>query len=204
MKRVLEVFSCLLLLGTAIDTAFAQQQGGIAGSTGLPAQETALFAGSGVCARCHDGLLEDGVDVSPVTLWRATMMGNSAKDPVWRAKVSAEGVALPDLKAAIEAKCLICHSPMLYRQSVYDGLDYSVADLVRSPLYRDGISCTVCHQFQPANFGLYESFSGGFWINDTRTIFGPYPNPMAGPMVNNSNYTPEEAYIASGTGWVIN
>ena len=97
MRRVLGMISCLLLLGTALETAVAQQQGGISARSGLPAQETTLFAGSGVCAFCHEGLLENGVDVSPVTLWRASMMGNSAKDPVWRAKVSAEGVVLPDL-----------------------------------------------------------------------------------------------------------
>lgn len=212
MKRVLGMLACPLLLGTTLGTAVAQQQGGISARSGLPAQETTLFAGSGVCARCHDELLENGVDVSPVTLWRASMMGNSAKDPVWRAKVSAEGVVLPDLQAAIETKCLICHSPMLYRQSQYDGLAYSVADLVGSPLYRDGISCTVCHQIDPtgdpavsdSEWSGKESFSGGFWIADTRRIFGPYANPVASPMVNNSNYMPEEAYLASGTGWVIN
>ncbi|MDF1554356.1 MAG: multiheme c-type cytochrome [Deferrisomatales bacterium] len=199
MKRVLGMLSCLLLLGAALGTAVAQQGGG-PGGTGLPTEETDLFAGSGICARCHEGLLENRVDVSPVTLWRASMMGNSAKDPVWLAKVSAEGAELPDLAAAIEDKCITCHSPMLH----YEVVPASLAALIGYPLYRDGINCTVCHQIQPTNFGLYESFSGGFQIDDTRRIFGPYPNPLAGPMVNDSRYWPREAYQGSGTDWVIN
>jgi len=48
----------------------------------------------------------------------------------------------------------------------------------------------------PHNFGLKDSFSGDFMIwSDTdlpealRNIYGPYPNPFEGPMLNNCNYT---------------
>ncbi|MEN8754196.1 MAG: hypothetical protein AB1Z18_15660, partial [Desulfobacterales bacterium] len=136
-----------------------------------------------------------------VTLWRSTMMANAAKDPLWRAKVSAEGAEFPDLKAAIEEKCIKCHSPVLYKQSVFDGMSYSIANLENDRLARDGDSCTVCHQILPDNFGIKDSFSGDFMIwrdppAALRTIFGPYPNPFAGPMVNNVNYTPVHAYTA--------
>jgi hypothetical protein len=168
----------------------------------LPGKETTLFAGSGICARCHEGLFEDGIDVSPVTLWRSTMMANAAKDPLWRAKVSAEGAEFPDLQAVIEEKCIKCHSPVLYKQSVFDGVPYSMPNLENDRLARDGDTCTVCHQILPDNFGIKDSFSGDFMIwrdppAALRTIFGPYPNPFAGPMVNNVNYTPVFAYPAS-------
>jgi hypothetical protein len=198
MKKSIYGLIILMLLGAVVSLALAQKMNG-PGATTLPGKETTLFAGSGVCARCHEGLLENGIDVSPVTLWRSTMMANAAKDPLWRAKVSAEGTEFPDLKAAIEEKCIKCHSPVLYKQSVFDGLPYSIKNLENDRLARDGDTCTVCHQILPDNFGQKESFSGDFMIwrdppAALRTIFGPYPDPFAGPMVNNANYTPEFAY----------
>ncbi len=198
MKKSIYGLVILMLLAAVVSLALAQNKGGL-GFTSLPINETTLFAGSGVCARCHEKLFEGGIDVSPVTLWRSTMMANAAKDPLWRAKVSAEGTEFPDLKAAIEEKCIKCHSPVLYKQSAFDDLPYSIENLENDPLARDGDTCTGCHQILPDNFGLKESFSGDFMIwrdppAALRTIFGPYPNPFAGPMVNNANYTPEFAY----------
>ena len=139
------------------------------------------------------------------------MMANAAKDPLWRAKVSSEVSEFdwfPGLPAAIEEKCIKCHSPVLYKQSVFDGLTYSIADLENDRLARDGDTCTVCHQILPDNFGIKDSFSGDFmiWRDPSaalRTIFGPYLNPFAGPMVNNVNYTPVEAY-PSTPDYIIN
>ncbi len=200
MKKSIFIVLIIVLLGSVVPVALAQNRIGPAAGN-LPIQETSLFAGSGVCARCHEGLFENNVDVSPVTLWRSTMMANAAKDPLWRAKVSSEVEEFPDLQAAIEEKCIKCHAPVLYKQSVFDGLTYSIADLENDRLARDGDTCTVCHQILPDNFGLKDGFSGDFMIwRDSaplRTIFGPYPNPFAGPMVNNANYTPEFAYPGS-------
>ena len=60
----------------------------------LPVQYNGLFAGSGACVNCH-GYDEDGMasttsggqDVNVVDDWRASIMGNSGKDPYWIAKV---------------------------------------------------------------------------------------------------------------------
>ncbi|MCB0313391.1 MAG: hypothetical protein KDH84_09035, partial [Calditrichaeota bacterium] len=69
----------------------------------LPTQESTIFSGSGNCAVCHAPgtpntaalLGPNGDDISPVTYWRATMMANSAKDPYWQARVTAEVAANP-------------------------------------------------------------------------------------------------------------
>ncbi|MBN2432770.1 MAG: hypothetical protein JXQ27_14945, partial [Acidobacteria bacterium] len=65
-----------------------------ASAADLPTVTSDLFAGSGVCAMCHRSngvaLIENGADVSPVTLWRAGMMAHAARDPLWRAVVAAE------------------------------------------------------------------------------------------------------------------
>jgi hypothetical protein len=204
MKKSIPFLLGFILFGMVLSASYAQNQRG-PGTDNLPVDETTLFAGSGICARCHEGLFENSTDVSPVTLWRSTMMANSAKDPLWRAKVAREGAEFPNLAGAIEEKCIKCHSPVLYKQSVFDdpdGFSYSIADLVGNPLARDGDTCTICHQILPDNFGLKDSFSGDFmiWPGDPdegpalRKIYGPYPEPFENPMINSSNYTPTLAY----------
>ncbi|MFM7815259.1 MAG: hypothetical protein ACKO66_12150, partial [Flavobacteriales bacterium] len=67
----------------------------------LPVGMNDMFMGSGRCAGCH-GIDQDvnnpplanvdaaGNQVSPAENWRASMMANSSKDPMWRAKVAHE------------------------------------------------------------------------------------------------------------------
>ncbi len=121
----------------------------------LPTETSTLFSGSGNCASCHapgapntSALLDSrGRDVSPVTLWRSTMMANSARDPLWRAKVSVETLLTPSLKAYIKDKCTTCHAPMGRTESIANGAAfYSIAEMESDPLAMDGVSCTVCHQ----------------------------------------------------------
>ena len=165
----------------------------------LPTQTSTLFSGSGNCASCHEpggmnpnALVDDqGRDVSPVTLWRSTMMANASRDPFWRAKVSAEVQANPHLKRVIEDKCTTCHAPMGRTEAVFQGRDgYTLEEAKTDPLARDGVSCTVCHQIQDANLGKKESFSGGYTIRNDRVIFGPFQNPVTGPMQMTVNFTP--------------
>ena len=164
----------------------------------LPTGSSTLFSGSGNCALCHssDGQAntESGTDVSPVTQWRSTMMANAARDPLWRAKVSAEVATFPALAEAIESKCTRCHAPLGNAEAEYQGAaGYSIAELVSDPLALDGVSCTLCHQIQPTNLGLSTSYSGHFEIDDSHEIFGPYPDPLVGPMSHMSGYTPVQA-----------
>ncbi|NOZ09045.1 MAG: hypothetical protein GXO91_09280 [FCB group bacterium] len=166
---------------------------------GLPTETSVLFAGSGVCASCHEpggpnpGALlgPDGEDVSPTTQWRSTMMANAARDPLWRAKVSAEISGFPALQQIIEDKCTTCHTPMPRTEAHYLGNEYySIDGIEEDPLAMDGVSCTLCHQIMADNMGLDESFSGHYQINEDHIIYGPYTNPVANPMINQSGYTP--------------
>ncbi len=165
----------------------------------LPTQTSTLFSGSGNCAVCHQPgspntaalLAPDGSDVSPVTLWRSTMMANGARDPFWQAKVTAEVAAHPELQAVIEDKCTTCHSPMGRTEAIYLGQSYySLAEMQADPLAMDGISCTACHQIKNTNLGLDSSFSGHYIIENEHLIYGPFQNPVADPMINGSGYTP--------------
>ncbi len=165
----------------------------------LPSGETDLFSGSGQCVLCHlpgapntSALLDEhGNDISMVTYWRATMMANAAKDPLWQAKVKAEVNTHPELQGIIEDKCTTCHAPMGRTEAYYDGADqYTFAEMLSDSLAMDGVSCTVCHQIQEVQPLDGDSFSGHFTITDQRLIYGPYQNPVGTMMQNATNFTP--------------
>lgn len=190
MKIALNILILLLMLQVGL---WAQQ-------TPLPTDNTSLFTGSGNCNTCHKPGIghaltdSSGNDLTPAEDWRSTMMANSAKDPYWLAKVETEVTENPHLKNAIEDKCSTCHMPMGRTQAVADGADYySIAEGLENPLALDGVSCTVCHQIQPANLGKPSSFSGGYIIDTSRVIFGPYDSLSAigaGSMASGVLFTP--------------
>jgi hypothetical protein len=151
-----------------------------------PEADAALFQTSDQCIACHSNLhTSDGADVSIGYAWRASMMANSARDPYWHAAVRREVMDHPEAQAAIEDKCSTCHMPMHRFTQAQKGAQgrvfENVADLVRAPdaPAADGVSCTVCHQIQPGNFGDPSSYEGGFQIDTTapperRVIYGPH------------------------------
>ncbi len=169
--------------------------GTVFGQYSLPTENSILFSGSGNCADCHTGngdvLSLNGVDISPPTYWRSTMMANSSKDPLWRAMVSGEVSEFPALQDTIETLCTKCHAPMGYTQAIYDGhIKYTMAELRQDPLANDGVSCTVCHQINPSNFGEQSSYSGNYIITDDSLVYGPYEYPDTFFMQQFIGYTP--------------
>lgn len=159
-------------------------------SVSVRSQSDPWFADSRTCALCHaaspDATAmwnETGDDVSPYGLWRATMMANSFRDPYWRAQVSKEVAANPARRAEIEGLCLTCHGPAAHHQARLDGLPSpGVAGSEHDAFAVDGVTCTVCHQANPSNFGTTESFSGNLDIRTDKRIFGPYEEPFFQPM----------------------
>ncbi len=165
----------------------------------LPTQTSNLFSGSGNCAVCHqpgfpnpNALLDpQGNDISPVTLWRSTMMANAAKDPFWQAKVTAEVTAHPQYQQFLEDKCITCHSPLGRTEAHFNGQQYySLQEMQNDLLALDGVSCTSCHQIKDVNLGTPASFSGNYVIQNDRLIYGPYQNPFTQSMQMIVNYTP--------------
>jgi len=187
MKQLTVIITVLLI---GFNTVFSQND--------LTEETSSLFSGAGTCVECHvrDGnvMVENNVDVSPITLWRSTLMANAARDPLWRAKVSAEVEENPELESIIESKCTRCHAPMGNAQAFHDDEDnYSVAEMVDDPLAMDGVSCTLCHQILDDNFRNVESFSGGFEISEDRLMFGPYRSPVGRSMQMSVDYIPAYA-----------
>lgn len=185
MKKTL----LLLILIITTQTIFSQ-------GLPLPFGRTNVFAGSGNCAMCHTGdgtvLSQNGVDISPPTYWRSTMMANASKDPFWRAMVSEEVHNYPQLQQTIETTCTRCHAPMGYTEALYNGQsNYSMAELKLDPIANDGVSCTACHQIKQDNFGSQNSYSGHYIIENDSIIYGPYENPEQTYMQMIVNYTPQ-------------
>ncbi len=157
------------------------------------------------CAPCHsnasgtDALRDDeGRPVGQFDLWRASMKANAARDPFWRAMVSAEVAWHPGAKEAIEAKCTRCHAPALsVERALTDGPAVGLDDLDRDTddghLAIDGVTCTVCHQIQPDGLGTEASYTGRFVVGRDKEIYGPHENPFAQPMRMQTGYNPVQA-----------
>lgn len=184
----MKFLSYLLILFLYNQTIFSQ-------GLPLPFGRTNVFSGSGNCAMCHTGdgnvLSQNGVDISPPTYWRSTMMANSSKDPFWLAMVAEEVHNYPQLQQTIETTCTRCHSPMGYTEALYNGqTNYSISQMKQDPIANDGVSCTACHQIKPDNFGSHNSYSGHYVIENDSIIYGPYENPELTYMQMIVNYTP--------------
>ena len=93
----------------------------------------------------------------------------------------------PELQPVIEDTCATCHMPMARTTARADGslgrvfayLDGSSGEQTeQSALAADGVSCTVCHQILPDNFGEHSSFDGGYRIggpdSEKMVVFGPF------------------------------
>jgi hypothetical protein len=151
-------------------------------------QAAALFKTSEECVACHNGLrTSDNEDVSIGTMWRSTIMANSARDPYFHAGLRREIIDHASHAAEIQHECAGCHAPMLQRVAHTDG---RMTDLLSQlpiradkalPDHRlaaDGVSCAVCHQITADRLGTRESFNGQFGMAvpgpEPRQAFGPY------------------------------
>ncbi len=174
--------------------------------TSLPTEYNYLFAGSGVCQKCHGfdtahiaSVDAFGNDINVVDDWRATMMGNSAKDPFWRAKVSHEVALYPQHQEAIEDKCTSCHAPMGHFDAKHLGAShYSIAEMAADPIALDGVSCLACHMQSDQNLGFH--FSGELVYDTFKVAYGPFTFPLVSPMLTETGYRPQYSPHISDAG----
>ncbi len=169
------------------------------------------FSGSGNCAVCHNGLFDrDGNAVSIESDWSATIMANSARDPLWQAKFASEIRRNPGIEDELNATCTRCHTPMAHVEASSEDEEISFFDAGfanPSNFYydaaTDGVSCTLCHQIaDDATLGTPEGFSGNFEIRDLtnpsdRPAYGPRAAPRVNPMRNEAAFTPKASVHVS-------
>ncbi len=122
-------------------------------------------------------------------------MANSARDPLWRAAVSAEIQATPSRREDIEKKCLSCHAPMAHNLGYDDHDTGSMMHILDcgaeiGQLARDGVSCTICHGITPDGLGTEASFAAGYQLDRERRLFGPHASPFTMPMRHHTAFTP--------------
>lgn len=169
------------------------------------------FASGALCGQCHlaqddNSALRDaaGRDVSPVFLWRTSMMALATRDPFYLAVFAGELATNPEAADVVNQTCIRCHAPMgaLDGAELGDGAALDFDRLVAGAddaavLGRDGISCSMCHQISAGNLGQESSLSGGFTVGFDREIYGPHVGPDTEPMNMFINYTPvESAHIS--------
>jgi hypothetical protein len=173
-------------------------------------EEGDFFSTSGVCVECHTGIMaESGSEISFDIEWRSSTMAQAATDPYWLASVRKESIANPEaLTAVIQDVCATCHMPMARvtaaaneQPTMVLGDGFANTDHALYPLAIEGVSCTLCHQIQPAeNLGEHESFDGGYTIDlesapGDRTIYGTVnvSGPWASTMARYSGYRPRQS-----------
>ena len=181
----------LLLVGAS------PEQTGVSGNSAnsvLPRDTNSLFSGSGTCSSCHGEDVTanrdaEGRDVSPVTGWRSTMMANAARDPYWRAKVSHEGLLVPERADLLETTCTRCHAPAENLHAIQNGAStYTIDEMESSPLALDGVTCTVCHAIAPEG---ELKFNGELNITETKTLYGQFSGPYVSEMIDSTGYAAE-------------
>lgn len=155
---------------------------------GLPLADNGIFKASGNCDGCHGydetqqaNVNNQGHDISPITMWRGSMMANSAKDPLWKAKVSHEVAVNPSHQEALEDKCTSCHAPMgRYSHDILGSGSYGMDDLATDSLGMDGVSCLACHKQSDEELGLLNSGDLNFTLQPV--AYGPFGKPFEPPM----------------------
>jgi len=113
-------------------------------------------SGGGNCIACH-GNYDD--TVAPFDTWVVSMMGQSARDPVWRAAVA---IAAQDVNDSNQF-CFRCHAPSAWLQGRKNGpiAIFTAVDM-------EGINCNFCHRLVNPTTGPLSAVG--------------YPNSTAGPL----------------------
>lgn len=164
------------------------------------------FVTAGRCAGCHghDSLgiamiAGEDEDVNVADDWRSTMMGNSARDPFFRAKIEHETLVNPGHAGAIENKCLSCHAPLgMHEERMLGHAPFTLAMLDTSRLGLDGVSCLACHMQDPDTAG--HRFSGDLEFDSAR-VWGPYTDEQINPAIMQFfvGFTPDQgSHILDG------
>lgn len=141
------------------------------------------------CKGCHGydsagmaNIDPNGMDVNLYDDWETSMMGLSAVDPFWKAKVSHEILTNPAHANELQTLCTSCHAPMGHYTAFYKGQPhYTLDDLATDSLGQAGVACGGCHAIKDSS-ALGQLFTGQIPYDTTRKEYGPFTAPFAGPM----------------------
>jgi hypothetical protein len=199
MKRILIVTSILLLVIAAAslsgkesqpepDSIKAKHLKALLEMHTRNLDTTAIFLPASRCKGCHGhdplgnaNVTLDGIDINLFDDWETSMMGLAGVDPLWKAKVRHEVMTNPGHATELQNLCTSCHAPMGHYAAFYKGADhYSLEDLESDSLGLSGVGCLGCHSI--GQDGLGNRFTGDIPYDTSRVAYGPFTNPMVGPM----------------------
>jgi len=146
----------------------------LAASSGRAAgPEGPAFQTSDRCLACHNGMkTASGGDFSIGVDWRASVMGNSSRDPYWQASVRRETLDHAVASSEIQDDCSICHMPIVRyeekdqgrKAQLFPHLPLRQDKTAQAKAAADSVSCSVCHQITSQLLGTPASYSGNFVI----------------------------------------
>lgn len=155
----------------------------------VPIDSNEYFLPPFTCQGCHGfdsthsaNIDIDSNDVNLYDDWQTSMMGMSAIDPFWRAKVSQEILTNPGHADELQTLCTKCHAPMGHFTSKFHGdTIFTMDQLETDTLGLAGVGCGACHSLADDSiFGL--EFTGNLHYDTNHIEYGPFTNPMLGPM----------------------
>ena len=149
------------------------------------------FHSSDRCIACHVGMkTSTGEDYSIGFDWRASVMGNSSRDPYWQGSIRRETMDHPEAKQHIENECSFCHMAPIRLADRDAGRDTHVFSSFpfqkvsgktsqTQRLAQDGVTCSVCHQIEKEGLGTDATYNGNVVVSkavreDERPEYGPY------------------------------
>lgn len=164
MKRAVAL---LLVGGAAWSQPFPREKGdGPEWDAGVPFQ-----SGLTRCRTCHDkdSVFEDTLYM-PFDGWVSSMMGNSQRDPLFKAAVAVANQDAP----GVGQWCLRCHSPQAFINNHVLPPDGGALD----DLDKEGVTCDVCHRSIVTPTEPLAPFVGNAQLYFDTSIkkFGPYGN----------------------------
>lgn len=163
---------------------------------GREVDTNAIFLPAIRCKGCHGhdplgiaNVTLGGVDINLFDDWETSMMGLAGVDPLWKAKVRHEVLVNPGHANELQTLCTTCHSPMGHFNALYRGAEhYTLDDLSGDSLGLSGVGCLGCHSI--GTNGLGARFTGDIPYDTSKVAYGPFINPMVGPMQLYINFTP--------------
>jgi hypothetical protein len=140
-----------------------------------------LIQPSSGCSYCHGGYSNTH---APYDSWVASLMGQSARDPVWKAALA---IANQDAHLSGEF-CIRCHAPAPWINGRSSTGDLSLFE----PDDFDGINCHFCHRTvdpNPSLEGDAQGYPENFDLTPDPEVLAPLIAANLLPSVNHGNAT---------------
>jgi MYXO-CTERM domain-containing protein len=97
------------------------------------------FVDADTCANCHGNGYMGDTTFLPHDTWVGTMMGNAARDPVFKAALA---IATEHSPGETAEHCVRCHSPTAFVRGHVSPTDLSALDVIDL----QGVGCETCHR----------------------------------------------------------